>query len=280
MLASYARWWKTTGRAHGTLVNYRYTLRRLAAHLGGEDRLASATRDELEDFLAHRMDEVAAGTVHCEFRAIRSFYGWLAADGEIEVNPTARLHGPKVVETPVAVAEEIDYKRLLASCPKTTATGRRDAVVIGLLWWTGMRRGEICSLDVAHVDLDAAMITIPKSKTGSVRRVPVHPELAALLDRHLRQRGFEPGPLIVREHGGRMKSNGLGQMIERHRVAAGVTVSAHAFRRALATRWLRAGGSEVGLRSVAGWKSPEMVSRYTRMSSEELAHAEFQRLMA
>ena len=69
-------------------------------------------------------------------------------------------------------------------------------------------------------------------------------------------------------------------MFERRRSEAGVTISAHSFRRALATRWLRAGGSEVGLRAVAGWRDPAMVARYTRMSAEELAHAEYSRLMA
>ncbi len=51
--------------------NYAYTLRLLAKHLGGEDRLAHATRDELERFLADRMGEVSSATVSTHFRALR-----------------------------------------------------------------------------------------------------------------------------------------------------------------------------------------------------------------
>ena len=196
------------------------------------------------------------------------------------MNPAAKLHGPRVPETPVVVASEIDYRRLVAACPKTTWAGRRDAAIIGMLWWTGCRRGETCVVDVSHVDLEAGLIIVPRTKGGVAKRLPIHPELAGLLDRWLRRRGFDAGPLFPSERGCRLTSSGVGQMLERVGDRAGVSVSAHTFRRALATRWLRAGGSEVGLRAVAGWKSPAMVARYTRMSSEDLAHPEYERLMA
>ena len=60
-----------------TLINYLYTLRRLAARLGGETRLPTATRAELEQFLADRLGEVSAATVSVECRALRSFFSWL-----------------------------------------------------------------------------------------------------------------------------------------------------------------------------------------------------------
>ena len=42
-----------------------------------ERKLVEAARDDLEGFLAERMDEVSPATVHYEFRALRSFFGWL-----------------------------------------------------------------------------------------------------------------------------------------------------------------------------------------------------------
>jgi integrase len=63
-------------------------------------------------------------------------------------------------------------------------------------------------------------------------------------------------------------------------LTAGVDVRSHAFRRSLATRWLRGGGSETLLRAHAGWKSPAMVGRYVRMNQEELAQVEYHRVIA
>jgi len=66
-------------------------------------------------------------------------------------------------------------------------------------------------------------------------------------------------------------SNGVGQAITKRARRAGVNLTAHSFRRGLATRWLRSGGSEVHLMRVAGWSSPRMVARYTSAVATEEA---------
>lgn len=279
ILTSYARWWRTTGRSPETLRNYVYSLERLAHRLGGQRQLADARLADLRDYLGDRLEATSPGTASVDFRAMRSFYGWLVEEGELDVNPAAKLRGPKVAETPVKVAGELDVRRLLAACPKNSDAGRRDAAVIAVLWATGARRGEVARLDVEHLDLEAGTITIGKTKNGMPRRVPLDVDALGRLDRWLRRRGYDAGPLFVAERGGRLSSNGIGQMLGRRSEAAGVEVSAHTFRRALATRWLRAGGGETALRSIAGWTSPAMVGRYTRMAAEELAHAEYRRLL-
>ena len=279
MLTSYLRWWKLQARSEATVRNYVYALRRFAVHLGGEDRLARATRDELEEWLAGRLDEVSAATVSVEYRAVRSYFGWLADEGERVDNPAKGLRGPRVVETPVPVADELTYKRLLATTKGSSLLDRRDAVILALLWHGGLRRGELVVCDVTDVDLDAGVVEIPTTKGGRPRRVALHPEAVGLLDRYLRRRGPDDGPLLLAERGGRLTSNGIGQVLHRRGEIAGVTVSAHSFRRALAVRWLRAEGSTSGLMAHAGWRSEAMVRRYTRMSAEELAHAEYRRLL-
>ena len=278
MIKSYSRWWRTTDRSPATLKNYVYSLERLAERLGGERQLVHATIDDLRDYLGDRLEATSPGTASVDFRAMRSYYSWLVAEGEIDVNPADRLRGPKVPDTPVAMATETDYRRLLAACPKTTVAGRRDAAIFAVLWATGMRRGEVAILDLEHLDMDTGTLQIRKTKNGTPRRVPLDVDALALLDRWLRRRGYEPGPLFVGERGGRLSSNGIGQMFDRRRDEAGVDVSAHTFRRALARRWLLAEGGETALRSIAGWRSPAMVARYTRMAAEELAHAEYRRL--
>ena len=62
-------------------------------------------------------------------------------------------------------------------------------------------------------------------------------------------------------------------MLQRRAVAAGLgrRVGAHEFRRAMAVRYKRRGGSDGNLMAIAGWRSQTMVSRYVRMESEELA---------
>lgn len=45
-------------------------------------------------------------------------------------------------------------------------------------------------------------------------------------------------------------------------------------RHTMATRWLRARGSEAGLMAVAGWSNRQMIDRYTGASASERAAEE------
>jgi integrase len=48
-------------------------------------------------------------------------------------------------------------------------------VIVELLWCTGMRRSEIARAQVEHLNLEAGILTIPVSKTGKFRTVPLSP---------------------------------------------------------------------------------------------------------
>ena len=52
----------------------------------------------------------------------------------------------------------------------------------------------------------------------------------------------------------------------------------HRLRHTAAVRWMRAGGSETGLRAHAGWADYTMIARYVKTASEQLAAEEFDRL--
>jgi len=55
------------------------------------------------------------------------------------------------------------------------------APMVELAIETGMRRGELLSLEWKHVDLDARTITLPMTKNGHARKVPLTTRAAAVL---------------------------------------------------------------------------------------------------
>ena len=68
---------------------------------------------------------------------------------------------------------------------------------------------------------------------------------------------------------------GLNTSLKERAQAAGIKgFHLHLLRHTAATRWLRAGGSEQGLMSVAGWSTRGMIDRYTGASASERAAAE------
>ena len=141
----------------------------------------------------------------------------------------------------------------------------RDAVIVEWLWCTGMRRSEIARARVEHLDLAASILTIPVSKTGKFRVVPLSPTAVDALRVHLENRNS--GSVT------QLTSDGIRSVLRRLNAPP-----SHAWRRGWAVHALRNGVSEVSVRTIAGWSSGAMVARYTAALSNELAVAEFERL--
>ena len=148
---------------------------------------------------------------------------------------------------------------------RSRVTRPRDAVIVELLWCTGMRRSEIARAQAEHLNPAIGILTIPVSKTGKFRTVPLSPSATAALKGFLKERST--GPLT------QLTSDGIRSVLRRLDAPP-----AHAWRRGWAVHALRNGVSEVSVRTIAGWSSGAMVARYTAALSNELAVAEFERL--
>jgi site-specific recombinase XerD len=275
------------------MQNMERELRRFSDWLARSDRsdLQTASRDDCQDFLTSRR-AVSASTSHMAWRALRSFFGFLAEE-DGAANPMKHVKMPKVAEPVTRVATEHEYETLQGYLAGEVAKAkgneidlfevRRAQAVLGVLWDCGLRRGELTNLKVNDVDMDTGHAIVRQSKTGRPRVVPFTEATKRLLYGYLRQREWHPQSafstsLWLGAKGG-LTSDGVRQLLDRVCDGAGVRVSAHMFRRALAERWLSNGGSQVSLMSIAGWTSPAMPARYTRSVAGQVAENEYRRVI-
>lgn len=279
VLDSYSRWWRMRGLADTTLKTYVSSLNIFVRDVLADDEAAllDVDRGTLEHYVDKRLT-TSVNAAHCDVRAFKSFYGWASGDGdEMDENPAKRLRHPKVDEPPVRVATDEVLEKLIKVCGRDKL-GRRDAAVISVLY-SGPRRGELVVCDLEHLDLANGWLSIPKTKGGRPRRIPLAPIAVTAIDRWLRVRGEAPGPLFVSHRGERLLPNGIGQMILRRSREAGVEFASHDARRLLAERLIRS-GNEVALSSLAGWApGSRMPARYSRMHAEEIAHDVFRKVV-
>jgi len=280
-----ARWAQTT--ADRAVWTYNHWDRWLhSRHV----KLVDAGRDDCDEYLEQRGDEVAPATVQVEWRMLKALYAWLYDEGEIDHNPMHRVKAPRVHETPVAVLAPGDYRALISTCDRRREDGRRDEAILSLMWWSGLRRSEVCKLDLDALSSDLSTMTIGSAtfttKTRKMRQVPLAVETQAALDRYLSKRGDDPGPLFLSQHGDthaarRLQPNSVTLMLRRRAERAGLgrTVGAHEFRRAWTVRARQPGVSDLSVMSMAGWSTSAMLARYSRMQKEELAEEEFRQKM-
>ncbi|MGH9506824.1 MAG: tyrosine-type recombinase/integrase [Terriglobales bacterium] len=144
---------------------------------------------------------------------------------------------------------------------------------------TGMRRSEqYRRIAWDCVDFRRRQLTIPKTKNGSIRYIPLDDTaIEALLA--LRDRGDGTGPVIVAARGGHGKLAGEALKTPREWFAAACARAGvpdftwHSLRHSFASRLIMAGVSLAKVKELMGHKSYAMTLRYAHLAPDHLLDA-------
>ena len=198
------------------------TLHRSLRSFGFED----CTHDLLLDYLGFlNKSGNAAATCNNRLAAIKA-YLWYAADGDISLQSVALTasHVP-FLKVPKLTREIIREEELAAllSAPKNTKTGKRDQMILILLYDSAIRVSELLSLDIKSVNLKAAIPYIRVYGKGNKERiVPITDVTAGHLKEYMKS--YHPdrdadSPLIytvIKGNRGRMSVGNVERIIKKY----------------------------------------------------------------
>ena len=271
-------------KSPSTLRGYRAAVAGFLGFCAERGRPAELSRDNVVAYMARRAG--APSSARLQLTVLKLFAKWLAAQDETEFDaaPVVAVKMPKADQPAVPNLSDNELARLVKACEGRKPNDKRDKALVVLFAETGLRAAEMLALDVGDVDVIGCQAHVIRGRGGKTRRVRFSPGAAATLDRWLRARRSvvaRPAerPLWIARGGERLSYTGLRYALSQRAAAAGVSgFHLHRLRHTAATRWLRAGGSETGLMTHAGWSSIAMVDRYAKAASEQLAAEEFDRL--
>lgn len=289
LLPDFERHLKAVNRAPLTIKEYIGSAHKLVDFLVAEGMPTSAsgiTREHLEHFIVALSERPSARTgkplkpaaVAKHYRQVQQFWRWLAEEGEIQVNPFAKMHPPAVPEQPVPVLPEHWITKLLDVCKGTTFEARRDAALLRVFIDCGVRLDEMRSMEHTpeHLDFGQDVVWV-FGKGRRERFVPFGPKTGEALRRYLRRRSGHPharSAALWLGKQGPLTTSGISAILDRRIADAGLPhVHPHQFRHTFAHLWKLNGGRESDLMRIMGWRSADMVRRYGASAADEVARA-------
>lgn len=252
---------------------------------GGEVRPDELTLEDFREWLWQESEQGhAAATLARRASTARGFTAWCKA-AERGEDVARRLKSPKTGRTLPRMVSQDAMQTILKHLQERAETGDamalRDHAIIELLYATGMRVSELCTLTTESIDMDARTVRVI-GKGNAERVIPFGAPAANAIQRWL-QNGrpavatAKPSPaaasaLFLGARGGALNQRAvyeLSRSLLTYAPGAG-PAGPHTFRHTAATHLLDGGADLRGVQEFLGHADLGTTQIYTHVSAERL----------
>lgn len=263
-----------------TLRAYRIDLFQFCSHIQQADIL-EITPKLLEDFITGLHQKYKPRTVKRKIASLKALFHYFEYRDLIERNPFSKIQVkfrepvllPKTI--PLYTVETFlstIYKQLSdAKADYKKRNALRDAAVIELLFATGMRISELCSLNVENVNLYDRTILI-YGKGSKERKVQIgNDDVVSILERYKADFQTEIqscGHFFANQNGKELSDQAVRRMINRYTSLAAIDlhITPHMFRHTFATSLLEADVDIRYIQEILGHSSINITEIYTHVA--------------
>jgi integrase/recombinase XerD len=270
------------GLSPRTLDAYGRDTERFRDFLGARGVMApeAATPRDLREYTYHLREQgLAPPSIRRALSAIRTYFGFLLAEGLIETDPSEHVDPPAVWRRLPDVLGRDEVERLLLAPDPTERLYWRDRSLLEFAYASGVRVSELTSLRIRDVDLDEQFATV-YGKGSKERLVPVGRAAVEALRIYLRDvrpaldrgRGRGEGVLFLNARGAGLTRMGVWKILRKHVRRAGIArrVTPHTLRHSFATHLLEGGADLASVQEMLGHSDISTTQIYTHVDRDYL----------
>jgi len=275
------------GAAQNTIAAYGRDVRRLMefAASRGARLPVDVTARLLRDFVYHLKDlGLAPTSIRRSVSAVRTYFAFLIAEGEIVSDPSDRLDAPARWRTLPEVLTVAEVEALLTAPGLEEPLAFRDRAMLELGYGAGLRVSEWIGLGVSDVLMSDGLLRV-FGKGSKERLVPIGRSALGATAVYLREtrpkleKGQGKGRLFLNARGTPLSRMGAWKILQRHVETAGITrhVSPHTLRHSFATHLLEGGADLRAVQEMLGHADISTTQIYTHVDREYLrtVHRQF-----
>lgn len=272
-----------------------YTIKNRRVHIGfflkwceerGLSEPVDVTRTVLESYQRYLLhyrkstgDPLSFRSQHARLVPLRVWFKWMAREHYLLHNPASELELPRTgFRLPKAVLSIAEVEQVMQQPNVHDVLGLRDRAILETLYSTGMRRLELATLKLHHLDLERGTVFISQGKGQKDRMIPIGERAAAWIAKYLGASrphlASEPDDrtVFLSNAGETMTLDYLTQLVATHVDAAGIGKrgACHMFRHTMATLMLEGGADIRFIQAMLGHADLKTTQIYTQVSIRQL----------
>jgi site-specific recombinase XerD len=270
------------GRSLKTITNYDRYLSKFFEYSsqGGQAPIKDPkdiTDDVVQKFRLHlNRKELKRKTQNYYLIALRMFLKYLSKKEVMSLAPE-KIELAKVPERDLDLITEQELRRLM-DAPDDEIKGLRDKAILELLFSTGLRVSELCSLNREHITENQTGEFSIRGKGEKVRVVFLSDTAKMSIMKYLKERVDLDEALFVslqtatNKEPSRLTSRSIERIIKHYAIKAGISkkVTPHVIRHCFATDLLSAGADLRSVQSMLGHANITTTQIYTHVTDKHL----------
>jgi len=240
---------------------------------------AEITHHHIRNWMVELMNQkLTSRSINRKVATLRKYFKFLLQGNIITSTPTARIQTPKISKQLPVVVEEEKLSRMLDNDEIFTSDfkGRRDKLILELLFGTGIRLSELLGITEADINTYEGTVKV-LGKRNKQRIIPLNKELKHLLQEYIVLKKSEifankSLKLIVTSKGADAYAKMIYLIVQKYLnyISTQDKKSPHVLRHTFATSLLNKGADLNAIKDLLGHASLSATQVYTHNSVERL----------
>ncbi|MDQ0299531.1 integrase/recombinase XerD [Salibacterium salarium] len=268
------------GLSENTIRSYQRDLHHYAAHLQSNDikSVQQIERSHIVDFLYSLKDNGrSSSTIARTISSIRAFHQFLLRNQRSIKDPSELIEIPKGEQKLPDVLSTGEIEALLTASDGTTAFARRNKAMLELMYATGLRVSELCSLKTGDIHLQMGFVHC-MGKGNKERIIPLGKVAADAVESYVNKgrshllKKKKHDTLFVNHHGNSLSRQGFWKILKETSQRANINkkLTPHTLRHSFATHLLENGADLRAVQEMLGHADISTTQVYTHVSNHKL----------